>query len=194
MSSMILDKIAANVSELKLLESRTIFISEAINASVAKKTISHLLALDTEAKTPIKVFINSPGGEVNSGFAILDAMRYIESDVINITNGLCASIATIINMGAKKEHRYGLPSSKFLIHQPLIGGHIQGVAADLEITKDQILKTRKKINELLAEECGQPFERVQEDTKRDYWMTAEEAKDYGLISGIITSASELKLK
>lgn len=192
MSSLSLDKLASNVSELKLLESRTIFISEAINAAVAKKTISHLLALDTEAKAPIKVFINSPGGEVNSGYAIYDTMRYIESEVINITNGLCASIATVINMGAKKENRLTLPSGKFLIHQPLIGGHIQGVAADLEITKDQILKTRKKINELLAAECGQPFERVQEDTKRDYWMDANEAQEYGLISKIITSAAELK--
>lgn len=192
MSSLSLDKLASNVSELKLLESRTIFIAEPINAAVAKRAISHLLALDTEAKSPIKVFINSPGGEVNSGYAIMDCMRYIESEVINITNGLCASIATVINMGAKKENRLGLPSSKYLIHQPLIGGHVQGVAADLEITKDQILKTRKNINELLAKECGQPFERVQEDTKRDYWMDAEEAVKYGLISRVISSAAELK--
>lgn len=191
MSGMGQDKFVNNVSELKLLENRIIFISEGINASVAKKTVTHLMALDLENNDPIKVFINSPGGEVNSGFAIYDAMRFVKSDVIAITCGLCASIATIINLGAKKENRLSLPNSRFLIHQPLIGGHVQGQASDLEITAKEIVKTRQKINELLAKECGQEFKKVEEDTTRDYWMNAEESLEYGLISKIINNMSEI---
>lgn len=192
MSGLGLEGYVSNVSELKLLENRTIFISEPINAKVAKKTITHLMALDMENnKSPIKVLINSPGGEVNSGFAIYDTMKFIDSEIIAITAGLCASIATIINLGAKKENRLTLPNSRFLIHQPLIGGHVQGQASDLEITAKEIIKTRKKINILLSEECGQSFERVEEDTTRDYWMNSEEACEYGLISKIITKVSEI---
>ena len=128
---------------------------------------------------------------MNSGFAIYDAMRYINSEVRIITAGLCASIATIINLGAPKEHRYSLPNGRFLIHQPLIGGHVQGQASDLEITAREIIKTRAKINELLAEECGQKVAKVEEDTARDYWMNAEEALEYGLISKIVHKISEI---
>ena len=177
-------------SELRLLESRTIFISEGINAAVAKKVITHLLALDLENQKPIKVLINSPGGEVNSGFAIYDTMRAVNSEVHCLAVGLCASIATIIFIGAPKAHRYSMPNSRFLIHQPLIGGHIQGQASDLEITAREIIKTRKKLNELLAKECNKPFDRIEEDTTRDYWMSAQEATEYGLASKIVTKIKE----
>ena len=186
-----LDGIVPKITEMKLLENRTLFISEGIDSKVAKRVISSLLALDFESDKPINVYLNSPGGEVNSGFAIYDTLKAIKSPVRICTAGLCASIATIINLGAPKEHRYGLPNSRYLIHQPLIGGHIQGQASDLEITAREIIKTRKKLNQLLAQECGQPFERLEEDTARDYWMNAEEAKEYGLISKIIENFSEI---
>ena len=174
-----------------MLEWGRLFLSEAVSASTARHVVTDLLILDETSHEPIKLFINSPGGEVNSGFAIFDTIRFIKSDVWIINAGLCASIATIINIAAKKEHRFSLPNSKFLIHQPLIGGHFQAVASDLEIHAAQILKTREKINQLLALECGQPMKKVEEDTTRDYWMDAAEALEYGLISKIITSQSEL---
>lgn len=177
--------------ENKLLESRTLFLSEAVNATTARNVVTDLLVLNHASHEPIKLFINSPGGEVNSGFAIFDTIRFIESDVWIINAGLCASIATIINIAAKKEHRFSLPNSKFLIHQPLIGGHFQAVASDLEIHAAQIVKTREKINQLLALECGQPLAKVEQDTTRDYWMDAAEALEYGLISKMITSQSQL---
>ena len=186
-----LDQIAANVSELKLIENRVLFISEGIDSSVAKRVVSHLLAMDFENNNPINIYINSPGGEVNSGFSIYDTMRYIKSECRIITTGLCASIATIINCGAPKEHRYSMPNGRFLIHQPLIGGHVQGQASDLEITAREIIKTRQKLNELLAEACGKPVPKLEEDTARDYWMTAEEALEYGLISKIVENISEI---
>lgn len=187
-----LEQLAASASEMKLLEKRIVFVSEGINASVAKRVISHLLAMDAESGNPIYMYLNSPGGEVNSGFAIYDTMRYLNSEVRVVNTGLCASIATIINLGAPKQHRYSMQNSRFLIHQPLIGGHIQGQASDLEITAREIIKTRKKINELLSKECGQPYEKVEEDTTRDYWMTAQEALEYGLISKIVTKLKEVE--
>lgn len=181
---------ANDLSELKLLESRTIFLSEGVNADVAKRVINHLLALDMESQQPIRFLINSPGGEVNSGFAIYDVMRAIKSEVRVVTAGLCASIATVINLGAPKQHRYSLANGRFLIHQPLIGGHVQGQASDLEITAREIIKTRQKINKLLSDECKQPIEKVEEQTARDYWMDADEALEYGLISKIISNFDE----
>ncbi len=187
-----LSNLVAEFRESKLLKSRTLFLSEAVDASVARHVISDLLILNADSHEPIKLFINSPGGEVNSGFAIFDTIRFIESDVWIVNAGLCASIATIVNIAAKKEHRFSLPNAKFLIHQPLIGGHFQAVASDLEIHAAQIIKTREKINELLALECGQPLKKVEQDTTRDYWMDAAEALEYGLISKVITRQSELK--
>ncbi len=187
-----LENLFSKQIEGQLFENRTIFVSEAINSQVAHKVINALLAL--EAKAPgkdIHFYINSPGGEVNSGFAIFDTIRFISSKVNVITAGLCASIATVINVGADKGNRYSLPNSKFLIHQPLINGHVQGQASDLEITAREIMKTREKINQLLAKECGQTIDKVAEDTNRDYWMDAKEALEYGLIDKIVTSMSEI---
>ena len=187
----VLDQLVTNLTEMKLLESRTLFISEGINAAVAKTVVSQLLALDIESDKPIHMYLNSPGGEVNSGFAIYDTMRFIKSEVKVITTGLCASIATIINCGAPKQHRYSTPNSKFLIHQPLIGGQVQGQASDIEITAREIIKTRAKINKLLSDECGQSLAKVEEDTTRDFWMSAEEAVEYGLASKIIENISDI---
>jgi ATP-dependent Clp protease, protease subunit len=178
--------------ETRLLENRVVFISEGINAAVAKKAIASLLALDYESPTkPITIYLNSPGGEVNSGFAIFDAIRFLRSEIRIVSAGLTASIATVIFVACKKEYRYSLPNSKFLIHQPLIPGQIYGQASDLEITAREILKTRQKINELLAVECKQPLEKVEADTARDYWMNSQEALDYGLVTKIVHNFSEL---
>ena len=185
------EDILRRYSEQKLLETRSIFISEGIDAKVARRVIADLLVLDRETNEPITVYLNSPGGEINSGFAIFDIMRYISSTVRVVNAGLCASIATVINIAASKEQRFSLPNAKFLIHQPLIMGHVEGQASDLEITAREILKTREKINKLLAEECGQAVDRVSEDTIRDYWMNADEALAYGLISKIIKNKDEL---
>lgn len=192
MSSMDLDQLAGQQSENKLLEKRVIFVSEAINSSVAKRVVSHLLALDAQdSGKPIFMYLNSPGGEVNSGFAIYDTMRYIGSEVRVMCTGLTASIATVMLLGAPRQHRYSMPNTRFLIHQPLIGGHVQGQASDLEITAREIIKTRAKINQMLSAECKQPLEKVEEDTVRDYWMNAEEALSYGLITKIVANMKEI---
>ncbi len=192
MSGMDLEQLAGQASESKLLEKRVIFVSEAINSSVAKRVVSNLLAMDAqESNKPIYMYLNSPGGEVNSGFAIYDTMRFLSSEVRVVCTGLTASIATIMLLGAPKKHRYSMPNTRFLIHQPLIGGSIQGQASDLEITAKEIIKTRSKINQLLSEECKQPFEKVEEDTSRDYWMNAQEALEYGLITKIVGNVKEI---
>ena len=179
-------------TEIKLLERRQIFLSEAVTAKSAKKVISDFLALEAEKPgAPIIFFVNSPGGEVNSGFAIFDTIRFITSPVTIVTTGLCASIATVINVAVPKKQRVSMPNSRFLIHQPLIPGQVYGQASDLEITAREILKTREKINRLLAAETGTGLEKVEKDTIRDYWMTASEAIEYGLISRIVENMKDL---
>lgn len=185
------DDLLRHFSEQRLLEARSIFISEGIDAAVARRVISDTLILDEQSNETISIYLNSPGGEINSGFAIFDTLRYVKSPVRVINAGLCASIATIINISVPKERRYALPNARFLIHQPLIMGQVEGQASDLEITAKEILKLREKINKLLAEACGQSIERVADDTTRDYWMTAQEALEYGLVSKIITNKDEL---
>ncbi len=184
--------LADHYSEVKLLERRKIFISEAITAKSAKRYISDLLALEHDRPgEPITLYLNSPGGEVNSGFAIYDTIRFISSPVTIINTGLCASIATVINVAAKKERRLSMPNARFLIHQPLIPGQVYGQASDLEITAREILKTREKINKLLSKETGTALEKVEKDTVRDYWMNAQEALEYGLISKIVETYKDL---
>lgn len=182
---------SGQMKEARLIEARTILISEGVGPETTERVVRDLLIMDEINQNPIKIYINSPGGEVNSGFAIFDTIRFIKSEVIIINAGLCASIATIINIAAKKENRYSLPHSMFLIHQPLISGQMIAPASDLEIQAVQIEKTRARINQLLAKECGQPLKQLEEDTLRDYWMTASEACNYGLISKVITSKKEI---
>jgi ATP-dependent Clp protease protease subunit len=176
----------------KLLDTRQLFLTGGIDETVTRKVIASLLMLEAnDPKKPITLFVNSPGGSVNDGFAIYDTIRFIRPDVHIVCSGLCASIATVILVATEKAFRTTLPNTRFLIHQPLIYGQVQGQASDLEITAMEILKTRGKINDLLAEECDQPLEKVQKDTQRDYWMNAEEALKYGLISKVINSRKEL---
>ena len=193
MNNIGLDQLANQLTEQRLLDRRTLFVSEGINSAVAKRIINQLLTLEFDKPgTPINFFLNSPGGEVNSGFAIYDTIRFMSSEVRIINTGLCASIATIINIAAKKKNRFSTPNTKFLIHQPLIPGQIYGQASDIEIHAREIIKTRQKINELLSQECGQPLAKVEKDTTRDYWMNAGEALEYGLITKIVENISELR--
>jgi ATP-dependent Clp protease protease subunit len=176
----------------QLFKSRQIQIFGQINDKLAERVIAQLLALEAEdAEAPITVLLNSPGGSVTSGFAIYDVMRFIGPEIRIVCTGLCASIATIILLGADKAHRVALPHTRLLIHQPMVPMTVYGPASDLEITANELLKTRRRLNELLAAETGQPFDRIERDTQRDYWMVAEEAIAYGLLARIVRSRSEL---
>jgi ATP-dependent Clp protease, protease subunit len=175
----------------KLLKTRTLTLFDEITSQSAKQFIQSLLIMETDDnKAPIKVLLNSPGGEVNSGFAIYDAIRFIEPEVKIICTGLCASIATIILTAVKKENRLSLPNCEFLIHQPLSSG-ISGRISDIEIASKEIIKTKEKITSILSKETGKSQEQVKLDCDRDFWMSAVAAKEYGLISKIIKSRSEV---
>jgi len=177
----------------RLLATRTIQLFGSVSQDLADRVIGQLLLLEAEDPTaPIVVVQNSPGGSVSDGLAIYDAMHFVKPDVKIVCAGLTASIATITLLGAAKELRYSLPNTRFLIHQPLIAGSIFGQASDLEIAAQEIIKTRDGINRMLAEATGQSLERVAKDTQRDYWMTADEALEYGLISQIITSRNHIE--
>lgn len=177
----------------RLFDQRLIILSEPIHAQSAKQVIERLLALEAaDAQKDIWLFLNSPGGEISSGFGIYDTIRFIRPTVKIIVTGLAASIATVILLAAKKEFRYALPNARLLIHQPLIHGSIQGQASDIEIHAKEILKIREKIAELYTKETGQNIDRVRRDIERDYWMTAQEALDYGLLSRIVASWDEVR--
>jgi ATP-dependent Clp protease protease subunit len=145
--------------------------------------------LEAKNDDPIRVFIDSPGGDADAGFAIFDMMRFVKPRIQIIGMGLVASAAAIILLAAPAEDRLGLPNSHYLIHQPLSG--IRGVATEIEIHARELDKLRRKINQLIADETGKAIEKVEKDTDRDYWMSAEEAKSYGLISRIISGRAEL---
>jgi ATP-dependent Clp protease protease subunit len=173
----------------KMLKTRTILLSGEIKKELAERTIRQLLLLEDMGGDPIRVFIDSPGGDADAGYAIFDMIRFVKPPVWTIGMGLVASAAAIILLASPKERRVGLPNSHYLIHQPLSG--IRGVATDIEIHARELDKLREKINRLIAGETGQDFEQVEKDTDRDYWMTAEEAQKYGLITKVITSRNEL---
>lgn len=173
----------------KLLKTRTILLSGEINKPLAERVIRQLILLEDQGDEPIKVFIDSPGGDADAGFAVFDMMRYIKPEVYNIGMGLVASAAAIILLASPKERRIALPNSHYLIHQPLSG--IRGVATEIEIHANELEKLRVKINQLISDETGTDLKKVEEDTDRDYWMNAEEAKKYGLISKIIVRADDL---
>ena len=172
-----------------LLKTRSILISGEIDKKMAEKVVNQLLMLEAENDDPIKVFIDSPGGDVDSAYAIFDMIRFVKPKVTMIAMGLAASAGALILLAGDKENRFGFPNSHYLIHQPLSG--IRGVATEIEIHAKEIEKTRQKINALIAKETGKSFAQVEKDTDRDYWMSAEEALDYGLISKIISNRSQL---
>ena len=173
----------------KMLKTRTILLSGEIKKDLAEKTIRQLLLLEDMGDDPIRIFIDSPGGDADAGYAIFDMIRFVKPPVWTIGMGLVASAAAIIQLASPANRRVGLPNSHYLIHQPLSG--IRGVATDIEIHARELDKLREKINRLIAEETSVPYEQVEKDTDRDYWMSAEEAVKYGLISRVVASRAEL---
>jgi ATP-dependent Clp protease protease subunit len=174
----------------RLLDSRIVLMNDPISADLAEEVATKLLLLDEEDPgAPIDLYINSPGGSVDAGFAIYDMARFIAAPVRCICTGLTASAAVVVLLSAPAERRLSLPNSRFLIHQPSAG--VRGSTADIEIEANQILKIRERINGLISEETGQPLDKVAEDTRRNYWMDADEAIEYGLIARIVASRKEL---
>lgn len=173
----------------RLLKSRSVLLSGEINKRLAERIIKQLILLEEDGDDPIRVFIDSPGGDADAGYAIFDMLRFVDPPVVTIGMGLVASAAAIVLLAAPRERRIGLPNSHYLIHQPLSG--IRGVATEIEIHARELEKLRAKINQMIAEETGQSLEKVERDTDRDYWLSAEEAQEYGLVSRIIANRSEL---
>lgn len=173
----------------RLLKNRIIFVGDPIEDSVANLVIAQLLYLEQEdPDKDIDLYINSPGGSVTAGLAMYDCMQLVKPDVSCICMGMAASAAAVLLAGGAKGKRYALPYSRIMIHQPWIRG-IGGQATDIDIHAKQILKTRETLNKILADHCEQPLEKVQQDTERDYYMSAAEAKEYGIIDEVITSES-----
>jgi len=173
----------------RMLKTRTILISGEINKELAERTIRQLLLLEDMSNDPIRVFIDSPGGDADAGYAIFDMIRFVKPEVWTIGMGLVASAAAIIQLAAPKHRRVGLPNSHYLIHQPLSG--IRGVATDIEIHAKELDKLRAKINSLISNETGVDVGQVEKDTDRDYWMNAQEAVSYGLINKVIINRDEM---
>jgi ATP-dependent Clp protease protease subunit len=174
----------------KMLKTRTILLSGEIRKGLAEKTIRQLLLMEATGDEPVRIFIDSPGGDADAGYAIFDMIRFIKPEVWTIGMGLVASAAAIIQLAAPRNRRVGLPNSHYLTHQPLSG--IRGVATDIEIHARELDKLREKINRLIADETGNPFAQVEKDTDRDYWMNAQEAVKYGLINKVITGREEIE--
>ena len=169
----------------RLLKDRIIFLGEEVNETTASLTVAQLLFLEAEDPgKDIQLYINSPGGVVTAGMAIYDTMNFIKCDVSTICIGLAASMGAFLLAGGAKGKRFALPNAEVMIHQP--SGGARGQATDIQIVADNILKTKKKLNEILAANTGKPYEVIAADTERDNYMSAEEAKEYGLIDGVIT--------
>ena len=175
----------------KLLKTRTIMVTDEVTKKMAQQVITQLLLLEAENDDDIKMYINSPGGDADAGFAIFDMIRFVKPKIKAICAGVAASAAVIILLGARKENRFSLPNARVLIHQPSTGIH--GTAADIQIEASEILKCREKINRLISVETGQTMEKVESDTKRNFWMSAEEALKYGLVRKIIQTSDDLKV-
>ncbi len=170
----------------RLLKDRIIFLGEEVTDVSANLIVSQLLFLESEDPgKDISLYINSPGGSVTAGMAIYDTMQYIKCDVSTICMGMAASMGAFLLAGGTKGKRIALPNSTIMIHQP--SGGAQGQASDIKIVAEQILKTRQKLNEILAENTGKPLEVIARDTERDNYMTAEEAKEYGIVDRVIVS-------
>lgn len=172
-----------------LFKSRTVLIFGDVDMKMAERVTAQLLAYAAEGNGDIRVVVNSPGGHVESGDTIHDMIRYVGPRVKMIGTGWVASAGAHIFLGAKKENRFCLPFTRFLLHQPL--GGVQGQASDISIEAEEILKMRERLNREIARETGQPYERIVQDTERNFWMGAEEAVAYGLVSKVVQSASEV---
>ena len=174
----------------RLLKDRIIMLSGPIEDDMANSIVAQLLFLDAQDSTKdIYLYINSPGGVVTSGMAIYDTMNFIKADVQTIVIGMAASMASVLVSSGAKGKRFGLPHSTVMIHQP--SGGAQGQQTEIQIAAEEILKTRKMINGILAENSGQPIEQIERDTERDHYLTAQEAVDYGLLDGIMENSAKL---
>ena len=169
----------------RLLKDRIVFLGEEVNETTASLVVAQLLFLESEDPSKdIHLYINSPGGVITAGMAIYDTMQYIKCDVSTICIGMAASMGAFLLAGGTKGKRFALPNAEVMIHQP--SGGAKGQATEIEIAAENIIKTKKKMNTMLAEFTGQTYEKVAADTERDYWLTAEEALEYGLVDEIIT--------
>lgn len=169
----------------RLLKERIIFVSDEINDVTASLVVAQLLFLEAEdPDKDIQLYINSPGGSITSGFAIYDTMQYIKPDVSTICIGMAASMGAFLLAAGAKGKRYALPNSEVMIHQPL--GGTRGQAEDIRIHAERIVKMREQINKILSERTGQPYDKIARDTDRDFFMSAQEAKEYGIIDEVIT--------
>jgi len=167
----------------RLLKERIVFIGTPIDDTIASLVIAQLLFLESEdPEKDISLYINSPGGSVSSGLAIYDTMQYIRPDIATICIGLAASMGAVLLAGGTKSKRSALPNSRIMIHQPW--GGVQGTASDISIQAEEILKTKRRLNEILAGHCGRPLEEIEKDTDRDRYMSSEDAKNYGLIDNV----------
>ena len=176
----------------KLLKSRTVVISQQVDAELTAKVLSQLVLLEQEGhEEPVTVFINSPGGEIFSGFAIFDMLNFIACPVTTIVTGFAASMGSILSMAADKGRRFAMPQAKIMIHQPLLMGY-QGRASECEIQAREILKTRDHLVKLYSEQTGKSKKEIKKALDRDNWFTAEEALEYGLLDKVVHSRSELK--
>ncbi|MBM6838574.1 ATP-dependent Clp protease proteolytic subunit, partial [Clostridium saudiense] len=178
-----------NIVMEKLLKSRTIIISGEINQTLAEKVVTQLLILEEMGDDPIKIFINSQGGHVEAGDTIHDMIKFVKPNVIMIGTGWVASAGITIYLAADKENRYSLPNTRYMIHQPL--GGFNGQATDIGIEAEEILRVRKRINTIISEATGQSLDKVEKDTDRNYWLSASDAINYGIVNKIITESSEL---
>ena len=170
----------------RLLKDRIIFLGEEVNDVTASQVVAQLLFLEAEdPNKDISLYINSPGGSVTAGMAIYDTMNYIKCDVSTICLGMAASMGAFLLSGGTKGKRYALPNAEVMIHQP--SGGARGQATEIQIVAENILRTKKKLNEILAANTGQPYDVIVRDTERDNYMTAEQAKEYGLIDCVITN-------
>lgn len=170
-------------------KSRTVIVAGEINDKLAQRTVAHLLALAEESDKPINMLISSPGGHVESGDMIHDVIKFIRPTVRTIGSGWVASAGALIFVGAQRQNRFCLPNTRFLLHQP--SGGIGGSTSDMMIQAEQIRLMRERLNQIMADATGQTVERIEKDTNRDFWLTTQEAVDYGLVGKIIRSVTEL---
>lgn len=173
----------------KMLETRTILIYGQIDQDLARAVTQKLVLLASMSNDPIKIFINSQGGHVESGDTIFDMIRFVEPEVKIVGTGWVASAGALIYSAVPKEQRFSLPNTRYMLHQPL--GGVRGQASDIEIEALEIVKMRQRLDQNFADATGQPLEKIQKDTDRNFWMSAEEAKEYGLVGQIIESMSAL---
>lgn len=182
---------ALDLISSKLLKSRTVVISQQVDAKLSAKVLSQLVLLEQEgSKMPITVFINSPGGEIFSGFAIFDMLKFVTCPITTVVTGFAASMGSILSLAADEGRRFAMPQSKIMIHQPLLMGY-QGRASECEIQAREILKTRDHLVKLYASHTGKSHEEIKKALDRDNWFTAEEALEYGLLDKVVHSREEL---